>query len=114
MISMKYWRKKRYSGDSHRLSQLIQPAYDNDAYDYGGATSAMYATRSNSASNLVARTSSPLLSESAMSRSRSRANFTLESFEEAGDYLTLGETARTPSPVISKRMSSPRSSLENP
>jgi hypothetical protein len=120
MISMKYWRKKRYSGDSHRLSQLIQPAYDNDAYDYGGATSAMYATRSNSASNLVARTSSPLLSgegpASSMSRSRSRANFTLESFEEGGDYLTSTAASRTPSPVtlISKRMPSPRSSLENP
>lgn len=124
---------------------MIQPTYDNDPYDYGGATSAMmgYANRSNSASNLVARTSSPMLSgegpasSHSMSRSRSRVNFSaLESFEEGSDYLTLGEaapldslrftsTSRTPSPVtslVSKRISvsnipspkgSPRSSVED-
>ncbi|KAI8343517.1 nucleoside phosphatase family-domain-containing protein [Chlamydoabsidia padenii] len=134
MISMKYWRKKRYSGDSHHISQLIQPVYGNDNnYDYGGATSAMmgYPNRSNSISNLVARTSSPMLSgegpvSSAMSMSRSRSRIGFSAYEisdEGGDYLNFGSdhnntspdlhrlattgTSRTPSPsqvtLISKR-----------
>ncbi|ORZ10427.1 nucleoside phosphatase family-domain-containing protein [Absidia repens] len=102
MISMKYWHKKRYSGDSHHIAQMIQPGYNNHL-DRGGATSAIgLANRSNSSSNLVARTNSPSLSgdgaaplssSSTMSRSRSRIGFAIHETSDEDDYLTVGDNA---------------------
>ncbi|KAI8340226.1 nucleoside phosphatase family-domain-containing protein [Chlamydoabsidia padenii] len=97
-ISMKYWHKKRYSGDSHHIAQLIQPNH-----------------RSNSSSSLV-RASTPT---SDMTRSRSRIGFAIHETSEEDDYWTGDDrVARTPSPSIKQRSAapspkpSPRNSLD--
>ncbi|CAO3593016.1 unnamed protein product [Absidia cylindrospora] len=102
MISMKYWHKKRYSGDSQRIAQMMHPGSGGSNYDHGGATSAIgYANRSNSASNLVARTGSPMLSSDgvqissspsvSMTRSRSRVGFAIHETSEEDDYLATDD-----------------------
>ncbi|ORZ15351.1 nucleoside phosphatase family-domain-containing protein [Absidia repens] len=102
MISMKYWHKKRYSGDSQRIAQMMHPSSSSSNCDHGGATSAIgYANRSNSSSNLVARTGSPLLSNDgvqissspsvSMTRSRSRVGFAMHETSEGGDCLAADQ-----------------------
>ncbi|ORX61332.1 hypothetical protein DM01DRAFT_1404151 [Hesseltinella vesiculosa] len=139
MISMKYWQKKRYSGDSHHIHDIMQaPSQD------GFPTSA-FASRMGSAANLVSRTasSSPALDMSTttsgsvgmtMTRSRSRVGFTIHESLDEDDYFTqptddhaeihriasLSNLSRTPSPSqalgMTKRAASPklspRSSIE--
>lgn len=108
MISMKYWQKKRYSGDSHHIAQMIQPGN----------------SRSNSSSSLAGFTAS----NSPMSRSRSRIGFAIHETSDEDDYLTptasVSDITRTPSPSIKRTIiaasssaapspkQSPRSSLE--
>ncbi|CAO3645165.1 unnamed protein product [Cunninghamella blakesleeana] len=108
MISMKYWQKKRYSGDSHHISQIMQPGYNHHGSNINNnnsnnnenglfrnvATSAVgLPSRANSASNLIARTGSPSIASdiqtnTSMTRSRSRVGFTIQESLEEDDYIT--------------------------
>ncbi|KAI9301165.1 nucleoside phosphatase family-domain-containing protein [Cunninghamella echinulata] len=109
MISMKYWQKKRYSGDSHHISQIMQPGYNNNNSNNdmihgfrNGSTSAVgLPNRTHSSSSLIARTGSPSIisdvqTNTSMTRSRSRVGFTIHETSDEDDYINYsGGTMNT-------------------